>query len=678
VSTRLNPRYRFDAYVVGAANRLAVTAARAVAESPGSVYNPLFVYAGSGLGKTHLLMAMGHHALEINPQIAVEYMTLDEFIEAFNAAIAAGQGEAYRRRYTDVGLLLVDDVQFLTHRREMQAELLRLTNAMLSAGRQIVLSSDRPPNEIEALDERLIQRFAGGLVIDISAPDYETRVAILRRQAEERKATFDPSVLDAVATLPIGSIRELIGALNRLIAFQAVSEGPLTSAMARTVLAKTMPQTVKGGAVPAAAAGAPTVSTVPSVSETVATDETDAGVSPGQASTRDEFGSFLTEITSAVARQVEAWRGRVAEAVMRWEGEGYRTERLQRLLEGEAPVDPEAALHDYEEDIERLKALEAEAQELDPAVAGRPIFRDPDRVDEAGAEVQRARDGLSPPPGPSPIWRLDDFVESPANRVAVRAARAALEQPGHQYNPLVIIGGNGVGKTHLLNALGNALAAAPGSLVACLQAQDFVDDLIKAIERDRVAWWRARFRRITALLLDDVHLLAGKDRTQEELFWLYNHLAESNRQMVFTSAVPPEELKTIEPRLRTRLEGGLVVELPAPDREVREAIVSRVLREKTGEAEPELAAYLAARPVETVRALLGLVQRVLAAAEAEQERPSTGIARQVLEGSPAGPARRSTGSRTSGLLSPSGNLRSREKMVWDWPDIADRLIEDPR
>jgi chromosomal replication initiator protein len=676
VSIRLNPRYRFDAYVVGAANRLAVTAARAVAESPAAVYNPLFVYASSGLGKTHLLMAMGHHALEVNPQLAVEYLTLDEFIEAFHAAIAAGQGEAYRRRYADVGLLLVDDVQFLTHRREMQAELLRLTNTMLAAGRQIVLSSDRPPNEIEALDERLIQRFAGGLVIDISAPDYETRVAILRRQAEERKAEFDPSVLDAVASLPIGSIRELIGALNRLIAFQAVSAGPLTSAAARAVLAKTMPQTVRG-------AGAPGGVPASSASSGSSEGETDSAVATvvglsGEAGSRDEFSSFLTEISSAVARQVEAWRGRVAEAVMRWEGEGYRTERLQRLLEGEAPVDPDRALHDYEEDIEQLKQLAAEAQELDPTLAARPIFHDPDRMEEARGEVQKARDGLSPPPGPSPIWRLDEFVESPGNRVAVRAARSVLEQPGQQYNPLVIIGGSGVGKTHLLNALGNLLAETPGSLVACLQAQDFVDDLIKAIERDRVAWWRARFRRITALLLDDVHLLAGKDRTQEELFWLYNLLAESGRQMIFTSAVPPEELQSMEERLRTRLEGGLVVELPAPDREVREAIVSRVLREKTGEADPELAGYLAARPVETVRALLGLVQRVLAAAETEQERPSTGLARQVLEGSPAGPARRSTGNRTSGLLSPNGNLRSREKMVWDWPDIADRLIEDPR
>jgi chromosomal replication initiation ATPase DnaA len=669
--TRLNPRHRFESYVVGAANRLAVTAARAVAESPGAMYNPLFVYAGSGLGKTHLLMAIGHHAVEVDPQISVEYLTLDEFIEAFNAAIAAGQGEAYRRRYADVGVLLVDDVQFLTHRREMQAELLRLTNTMLASGRQIVLSSDRPPNEIESLDERLIQRFAGGLVIDISAPDYETRVAILNRQATERKAEFDSSVIEAVATLPIESIRELIGAFNRLIAYQAVSDSPISSQQARVLLAKLLPATPRAGA-----------GTLPVPADTPAEPGGDAppeklpAFNPGI--TSDEFGSFLSEISSAVARQVEAWRGRVAEAILRWQGEGYRTERLERLLEGESPVDPDAALRDYEEDISRLKGLEAEAQELDAARAGQPLFRDPNRVEEAQAEVAQAREGLSPPPAPSPIWRVEDFVESAANRVVTHAARAVLEAPGQRYNPLVVVGPVGSGKTHLLNGIGNVLAAAPGSLVACVRGQDFVEDLIRAIDRDRIAWWRARYRRITALLLDDVHVLAGKDRTQEELFWLYNLLAESGRQMVFTSAVAPQELLGIESRLRTRLEAGLVVELPPPDRDVREAIVIRLLRERVGEVDPELASYLADHPVDTVRGLQGLVQRVLEGAEGGQERPTVRLARQVLEGSPVGPARRASSLRTSGLLSPTGNLRSREKMVWDWPDIADRLIEELR
>jgi chromosomal replication initiation ATPase DnaA len=402
---------------------------------------------------------------------------------------------------------------------------------------------------------------------------------------------------------------------------------------------------------------------------------------PGAASSAtavDEFGSFLSEISSALARQVEAWRGRVAEAVMRWEGEGYRTTRLQRLLDGETPVDPDAALRDFEEDIEHLRLLQAEAQELDPALAGLPVFRDPDRVEEARLEVDKARQGMSPPPGPSPLWRLEDFVESAGNLVAVRAARAVIAAPGREYNPLVIIGGSGVGKTHLLHAVGNALAASQGMTVACLGAPDFVDDLIKAIDRDRIPWWRARYRRIGALLLDDVQLLGGKDRSQEELFWLYNLMAEAGRQMVFTSSVPVARLAGIEERLRTRLEGGLVVELPPPEREVRVAVVGRLLREKLGDPDPELAPYLAGRPVESVRALQGVVQRVLAAAETRGQRISLGLAREVLEGNPAAPTRRSSGLRTSGLLSPTGALRSREKTVWDWPDIGDRLNEDLR
>ena len=668
----LNPRHRFDAYVVGAANRLAVTAARAVSESPGTVYNPLFIYAGTGLGKTHLLMAIGHHALSVDPQLAVEYLTLDEFIESFHAAIAAGQGEAYRRRYADVGLLLVDDVQFLTHRREMQAELLRLTNTMLGSGRQIVLSSDRPPSEIEALDERLIQRFAGGLVVDITAPDYETRVAILNRQAEERKTHFDPSVVEAVASMPIGSIRELIGAFNRLIAYQAVRADSLSSTEARELLGKTMPTATRPsldidpGPIPA-----------PAQAEPPATDASAPAPAPAALS-GDEFGAFLSEISSAVARQVEAWRGRVAEAVLRWQGEGYRTARLERLLEIDTPVDPDAIMRDYEEDIDQLRQLEAEAQELDPQAAGTPLFRDPDRLEEARQEVARVREGLSPPPGPAPIWRLDGYVESAGNRMAVHAARAILMQPGSQYNPLLIVGGSGVGKTHLLHAIGNALASKTREPVACLRAPDFVEELIKAIDQDRVTRWRARYRRVAALLLDDVHLLAGKDRTQEELFWLYNELLESGRQMIFTSAVPPQELAGVEPRLRTRLEAGLLVELPAPEREVRQAIVDRMLLEKLGTPDPELAAYLAGRAVETVRALQGLVQRVTAAAEAADKRPTVALAREILEGNPAAPTRRTSQSRTSGLLSPLGGLRSREKVVWDWHDVADRLIEEPR
>ncbi|HVH68034.1 MAG TPA: chromosomal replication initiator protein DnaA, partial [Gemmatimonadales bacterium] len=236
MTSALNPKYTFDTFVVGSANRLAVTAGRTVAESPGSAYNPLFIYSGSGLGKTHLLMAIGHAAKHLAPTLNIEYLTLDEYVEAFHAAIAAGQGDLFRRRFQNVDVLLVDDVQFLTNRKEMQTELLRLTEALQETGHQIVLTSDRPPPEIADLDERLISRFSGGLVVDMGLPDYETRVAILRRKAEERGARFAPGVLETVAQAEFANVRELMGALNRLVAFQAVNDTSINAETAKQIL----------------------------------------------------------------------------------------------------------------------------------------------------------------------------------------------------------------------------------------------------------------------------------------------------------------------------------------------------------------------------------------------------------------------------------------------------------
>jgi chromosomal replication initiator protein len=661
MTVTLNPLYRFETFVVGAANRLAVTAAKAVAESPGTVYNPLFIYARPGLGKTHLLMGVGHAARAINPRLAVEYLTLDEFVEAFHAAIAAGHGEAYRKRFLDVDLLLVDDVQFLTHRREMQAELLRLTDALQTSNRQIVLTSDRPPDEIEALDERLIRRFAGGLIIDVAAPDYETRVAILRRKAEERRANFSAAVLEAVAMLGIDNVRELLGALNRLIAFQAVSDKPIGADEARKLLGHPA-----APATPRVAPAAEPAPATPPVSETPA---------------RNEFEDFLSEVTATVVQQVDAWRTAVEAAILRWQGEGFRTSRLESLLDRPALADPTSAIAEFEADVEKLRAMQAEAAELAPELDGASTFHDPANLAAAEAVLARAREGLHPPPAPSPIWRLEDLTEAPGNRMALEAARTILLEPASRYNPLVVTGAGGVGKTHLLHAIGCALSGKLRGPVACLSAPEFTGELIEAIDRDAVKLWRERYRRAGAFLLDDVHLIADKDRTQDELFVLFNLLAESGRQMVFTSALPLAELKGVEDRLRTRLEGGLVVELPAPDPEIREKVVVRVLKEKLGEANAELVGYLASRPADSVRAVQTTVQRALDAAEAKNARLTAVLAREVLEGSATKSAARArpASTRSSGIVAPTaGGARSREKMVWDWPDIADRLVEEWR
>ena len=650
MTSTLNPRFTFDTFVVGAANRLAVTAGRTVAENPGSAYNPLFIYSGSGLGKTHLLMAVGHAAKALATQLNIEYLTLDEYVEAFHAAIAAGQGDAFRRRFQNVDVLLVDDVQFLTNRKEMQAELLRLTEALQQSGHQIVLASDRPPAEIADLDERLISRFSGGLVVDMGIPDYETRVAILRRKAEERGTKFQPGVLETVAKVEYPNVRELMGALNRLIAFQAVNDTPINADAASKVL------------------GIPTAASPTAASPTAA--------SPIAASP-DEFSQFLTDVTVTVGKAVEAWRARVTEAVLRWEGEGYRTGRLAKLLDQETPAAVDEAIASYVHDVERLKALEAEVAVLDPQAAGDKVFRDPDHMDDAEAAAAKVRDGAAPPPGPSAAFPLETYVPGASNDVGLNAARDVIAKPGKKYNPLVLVGRSGLGKTHLLNAIGLELAKKKGAVVACLSTQGFVDELIAAIDGNRVDWWRARYKRATALLLDDIQLLAGKERTQEELFNLFNQFLDADRQLVFTAPAHPNTLEGLEERIVSRLEGGLVAEVGEPDKELRRSVLERLLTTQHVAMEPALLDYLADRPVESVRNLSGMVQRVVEAAAAQDAPVTAGLARDVLEGGQ--PPRRTAGLRTSGIVvSSAGGVRSREKMVWDWPAAADRVIEDLR
>jgi len=650
VTTALNPKYSFDTFVVGAANRLAVTAGRTVAETPGSAYNPLFVYSGSGLGKTHLLMAIGQAAKKLAPGLNVEYLTLDEYVEAFHAAIAAGQGDAFRRRFQGVDVLLVDDVQFLAKRKEMQAELLRLTEALQVAGHQIVLTSDRPPGEIADLDERLISRFSGGLVVDIGPPDYETRVAILRRKAEDRAARFAPGVLETVAGAAFDNVRELMGALNRLVAYQAVNETQINAATAKQLLGLKAEAAVPAG----------------------------SAVSRAAAPAGDEFGQFLADVTVGLGKAVEAWRARVAEAILRWEGEGYRTRRLEALLEQEAPAAVDDAIDAYEKNVERLKTLETEVAQLDPQASGQSLFRDPERLADAEAAAAQVRTGAAPPPGPSAAFSLATYAVGPSNDVAVSAARDVIARPGKKYNPLVLVGKSGLGKTHLLNAIGLELARAKGAVVACLSTQAFIDELIAAIDGDRVDWWRARYRRATALLLDDIHLLAGKDRTQEELFNLFNLFLDKERQLVFTAPAAPGALEGLEERIVTRLGGGLVAEISEPDRDLKRHFLEQALAQPGTPPDAALLDYLADRPVDSVRSLVPVLQRVVSAAAAQDVPLTAGLARDVLEGQPR-EARRSGGLRTSGIVVSSlGGVKSREKMVWDWPDVADRLIEEYR
>jgi chromosomal replication initiation ATPase DnaA len=633
----LDPKLRFDNFIVGSGNRLAVAAARAVADAPGDVYNPLFVYAGSGLGKTHLMEAIGNEVTVSHPQKVVRAVTLDDVLSELHAAMAKGEADRLRQRYQSVGLLMIDDVQFLTGHAETQSELLRILNTLQAAGSQIVLTSDRPPSEIKDVDERLLTRMSGGLIVDINLPDFETRTAILHAKAEERKVQFKTGVIEELGRLEFRNIRELQGALNRLIAVQQLGGDPIRPSDVITILGS-----LAAGAIP-----------------------TQRPTPPPRPA---EDAPFETSAPS--------WKTQLRRAIDQWSAEGYQTGRLERALESPTTPNVAGVIQQYEDQVARLRELGRMCAEADQALASNEIFFDPDRVDEAEQLLERTRLATAVIPGPSGTFTRADYEVGPSNDLAVKAADAVIASPGERYNPLFFHGPSGVGKTHLMHAIGNGLLERTNGMgrVAVIPAQDFVDELIAALQSRTVERWRASFRGVDALLIDDVQFVAGKERTQEELFHVFNALHAAGKQIVFTSDRAPRDLQGLEDRLRSRFEGGLLVEVKAPDRTLRERLYAKFLRDNGWDEDPELIKELAQDPVANVREIIGTVNRIVAAAELSGRGHTKSVAMQAAKVAGAGSSQR----RPPAKVEPPKETLALdpEKIIVEWPDAAARLIED--
>lgn len=228
----LLPNLTFDTYVVGGSNRMAHAAAGAIAERPGTQYNPLFVHGGVGLGKTHLLHAIGHKALEINPELRILYVSSEMFTNDVINAIRHQRMDEFRDRYRTIDILMVDDIQFIAGKESTQEEFFHTFNALQQSGKQVIVSSDKPPRAIAALEERMRSRFAGGLVADVQSPDFEMRTAILRAKAEERNARVSDDVLEYISRKDHSNIRELEGALTKLLMVAQLYNRPITLQLA--------------------------------------------------------------------------------------------------------------------------------------------------------------------------------------------------------------------------------------------------------------------------------------------------------------------------------------------------------------------------------------------------------------------------------------------------------------
>ena len=239
----LNPKYTFDLFVIGSSNRFAHAAALAVAEAPAQAYNTLFIYGGTGLGKTHLLQAIGHYVRQHSRRLTMRYVTSETFMNDFIDSLRDKRIEGFKRRYRNYDVLLIDDIQFFEGKERIQEEFFHTFNSLYEGGAQIIISSDRPPRGIATLEERLRSRFEWGLLTDIQAPDLETRIAILRKKVNtERIAVTDPEVLTFIAGRVSSNIRELEGALTRVVAFSSLTDRPMTVDLAEHVLKDVYPQ----------------------------------------------------------------------------------------------------------------------------------------------------------------------------------------------------------------------------------------------------------------------------------------------------------------------------------------------------------------------------------------------------------------------------------------------------
>jgi len=631
---KLDPEFTFENFVVGPANRLASAAARRAAERPGVSYNPLYIHASSGLGKTHLLGAVARHLAKVTPGKRVEYQTAKEFIRASVQYGAAAQEEAVRERASETDVLLLDDVHLLTAQPEAQDLLLLTLDLFIKEGKQVVLASDRPPMKIEGLGAHLRTRFEGGLLVNIGAPEYETRMAILQKWSEARFQLLGPGVADAIGRIPFANVTDLRAYLNRVLKVQELEDRVLSAEEAAAIVEQ-------GGG--------------------------------GPESLDSEVGQFLDDLSTTVAAKVKAqepsWRKVLREAAEQAEIEGFNGESLRRMMEmAQPPPDLEEALALFRESVARLKEIEGTLNQVGNPwpEAAFSVLRDPERVEEAegllASAQERGRAFPPIPPGPT-LEELGGGLP----KLVVQAAEQLVRTDRPEYTPLYVWSPDGMAARVLLYAAGRTrLAEGDESGVACISVHAFSEEFSRALSAGVAGAWRERWWSADLLLVEKAEALSDTQRAQEEVFHLLEALRRRRARVMVAADRPLTAITGINDRLRARLESGLVLEIPVDGPELSEDL----LRSLETRPSPEL-------PAEVEKEDIGdkVVDQDRAWIRSFKPRGS-GSARGAGSGGRQDEYAHAMGGM-SGTAQPAEPWTpSREQVVWDWPRIEDRIVEE--
>jgi chromosomal replication initiation ATPase DnaA len=631
---KLDPRFTFESFVVGPANRLASAAARRAAERPGVSYNPLFIYAAAGLGKTHILGAIAHHVGKVSPGKKVGYQPAQDFLRDFVQATGDKSPAGIRTRYKILDFLLLDDVQLLTTQADVQDLLLLTLDTLIEDGKQLVLASDRPPVEIDGLGALLRSRFEGGLLVKIGAPEYETRVAIIQEWLEARLQVMAPGVAEAIGRFPFKAVTDLHTALARVLEIQDRDNRLITPEEAGAIV------------------------------------ERGEGVDLGFINS--ELGQFLDELSDSVAAKVQAqeapWRKALRELAEEVEVEGFRADRLRHRIESDAPPRGlETILEEFRATVQRLKEIGAELQvEGNPwPEAAHGVLKDPERLDEAEALLASARERSRPfpkvPPGPTLKEMGGELPQ-----LVIRAADQLVGTDRPEYNPLYVWSSDGAAALALLQAAARTrLKKEGGSKVAQTSASRFAQEFIQSLTAGTAGAWRERWWSADLVLVDRAQDLSLTERAQEEFVHLFEALTRRRARVMIAADRPPNNISPLDDRLRAQLEGGLVIEIDVKATDLSSSL-QETLEEAAAEEEP-------------------IVEKVRGIADEDRE-----WIMSFQPGRTAGGAR----SRGSGgkeeeefleALEAGADLDSAvdpwtpspERVVWEWPNLADRLAEEP-